>query len=171
MRAFGSGGFLSNLDNAYVYSFVSQGFGPIVVFHGKAPSFAATYPDLAVMPGGVQLRYWSFCQNDPFSERYGACLHDDQVKTDAAGEYTIVVSPPDDWPAAAQRRCRAVASWIPWGPQPQGVVLYRQMLSDSSFSQAIQNVAYGSEAQQMGAYYPGGRYFADWRAVARAFCA
>jgi hypothetical protein len=93
------------------------------------------------------------------------------VKTDAAGEYTIVVSAPDDWPAAAQRRCRAVASWIPWGPQPQGVVLYRQMLSDSSFSQAIQNVAYGSEAQQMGAYYPGGRYFADWRAVARAFCA
>jgi hypothetical protein len=169
--AFGSGGFLSNLDNAYVYSFVSQRFGPIVVFHGKAPSFAATYPDLAVMPGGVQLRYWSFCQNDPFSERYVACLRDDQVKTDAAGEYTIVVSAPDDWPAAAQRRCRAVASWIPWGPQPQGVVLYRQMLSDSSFSQAIQNVAYGSEAQQMGAYYPGGRYFADWRAVARAFCA
>jgi hypothetical protein len=50
------------------------------------------------------------------------------------------------------------------------VLLYRQMLPDAAFSQAIQNVAYGSEAAQMGAYYPAGRYFADWQAVARTFC-
>src|SRR5947207_1177625 len=59
---FGSGGFLSNLDNAYVYAFISQGFGPLVVFRGKAPTFAATYPNAPIMPSGVQLRYWSFCQ-------------------------------------------------------------------------------------------------------------
>ena len=39
---FGSGGFLSNLDNAYVYSLTSRGFGPIVVFRGRAATFAAT---------------------------------------------------------------------------------------------------------------------------------
>jgi hypothetical protein len=167
--SFGSGGFLSNLDNAYVYAFLSQGFGPIAVFHGQPPTFAATYPDTATMPSGVQLRYWSFCQNDPFSERYVACLRDDQVAV-RGGDYTIVVAPPGDWPAAAQQRCRDAASWIPWGPQPQGVLLYRQMLPDAAFSQAIQNVAYGSEAAQMGAYYPAGRYFADWQAVARTFC-
>jgi hypothetical protein len=50
------------------------------------------------------------------------------------------------------------------------VLLYRQMLPDPSFAQAIQNVAYGSEAAQMGAYYPSGRYFPDWHAVARAYC-
>ena len=119
---FGSGGFLSNLDNSYVYAFLSQGFGPIAVFHGRAPTFAATYPSAATMPGGVQLRFWSFCENDPFSERYVACLRDDQVPTDAAGDYTIVVAPPSAWPTAAQQRCRGVAGWIPWGPQPQGVV-------------------------------------------------
>jgi hypothetical protein len=167
--SFGSGGFLSNLDNAYVYAFLSQGFGPIAVFHGQPPTFAATYPDTATMPTGVQLRYWSFCQNDPFSERYVACLRDDQVAV-RGGDYTIVVAPPGDWPAAAQQRCRGAASWIPWGPQPQGVLLYRQMLPDAAFSQAIQNVAYGSEAAQMGAYYPAGRYFPDWQAVARTFC-
>jgi hypothetical protein len=166
---FGTGGFLSNLDNAYVYSFISRGFGPIVAFHGRAPTFAATYPDAATMPRGVQVRYWSFCQNDPISERYVACLRDDQV-AGRRGDYTIVVAPPGDWPAAAQKRCRGVVSQIPWGPQPQGVVLYRQMLPDASFAQAIQNVSYGLEAAQMGAYYPAGRYFADWRAVARAFC-
>jgi hypothetical protein len=99
-----------------------------------------------------------------------ACLRDDQVPTDAAGDYTIVVAPPSAWPPAAQQRCRGVAGWIPWGPQPPGMALYRQMLPDSSFTQAIENVVYGSEAAQMGAYYPAGRYFADWQAVAQAFC-
>lgn len=167
---FGTGGFLSNLDIAYVYAFISQGFGPIVAFHGEAPTFAATNPDAPTMPSGVQLRYWSFCQNDPFSERYVACLRDDQVVR-RGGDYTIVISPPGEWPAAAQQRCQGTVSWIPWGPQPQGVVLYRQMLADPSFGQAIRNVSYGSEVTQMGAYYPAGRYFADWQAVAQAFCA
>ena len=62
---FGSGGFLSNLDISYVYAFTSTGFGPLLVFHGRAPTFAATYPNAPVMPSGEQVRYWSFCQNDP----------------------------------------------------------------------------------------------------------
>lgn len=166
---FGTGGFLSNIDNAYVYAFVSRGFGPIVVFHGKAPTFAATYPDAGVTPRAAQLRYWSFCQNDPFSERYVACRRDDQISR-RKGEFTIVISPPGDWPAAARRRCSGAATWIPWGPQPQGVILYRQMLPSPSFRQAIQNVAYGSEKAEMGRYYPTGRYVAGWRAAVRTYC-
>lgn len=166
---FGSGGFLSNIDNAYIYAFISRGFGPIVVFRGRAPTFAATYPDAPVMPSHVQLRYWSFCQNDPFLQRYIGCRRDDQVKVNRNGDFTIVVSAPNRWPRAAQRRCRA-ASWIPWGPQPSGVMIYRHMLPDPSFAQAIQNVSYGSEQAQMGPYYPAGRYLPNWRAVARAYC-
>jgi hypothetical protein len=168
--AFGSGGFLSNLDNAYVYAFISRGFGPIVVFHGLAPTFAATYPAAQTMPSGEQVRYWSLCQNDPIDQRYVGCRRDDQVTLDSAGTYTIVVSPPGSWPAAAVRRCSGTTTWIPWGPQPDGVMIYRQMLPDPSFTQAIQNVAYGSEQRQMGAYYPAGRYFRNWTAVARAYC-
>jgi hypothetical protein len=167
---FGSGGLLSNLDISYVYAFVSTGFGPLVVFHARAPTFAATYPNAAVMPEGEQLRYWSFCQNDPILERYIACAHDDQVKVDGSGNYTIVVSQPSDWPAAAANRCSRTATWIPWGPQPDGAMIYRHMLPDASFTQAIQNVSYGSEQQQMGPYYPGGRYFSRWQDVAKAYC-
>ena len=166
---FGEGGFLSNLDNAYVYSFISRGFGPIAVFRGRAPTFAATYPNAPVMPSGVQLRYWSFCQNDPFTQRYIGCRRDDQVKIDGDGDYTIVVSRPGDWPKPAQNRCRS-ASWIPWGPQPQGAMIYRHMLPDPGFAEAIQNVSHGQEAAQMGAYHPTGRYFGDWRAAAKAVC-
>jgi hypothetical protein len=166
---FGSGGFLSNLDNAYVYAFISRGFGPIVVFRGKAPTFAATYPNAPVMPSGAQLRYWSFCQNDPYTQRYIGCRRDDQVPVDRDGNYTIVVSQPADWPKAAQNRCRA-GSWIPWGPQPQGVMIYRHMLPDPGFAQAIQNVSRDQEAAQMGIYYPTGRYFTDWRSAVKAVC-
>jgi hypothetical protein len=166
---FGSGGFLSNLDNAYVYAFISRGFGPIVVFRGKAPTFAATYPNAPVMPSGVQLRYWSFCQNDPYTQRYIGCRRDDQVRAGPDGNYTIVVSQPADWPNAAQNRCRA-ASWIPWGPQPEGVMIYRHMLPDLGFAQAIQHVSRDQEAAQMGAYYPAGRYFSDWHSAAKVVC-
>jgi hypothetical protein len=166
---FGEGGFLSNLDIAYVYAFISRGFGPIVVFRGRAPTFAATYPSAPIMPGGVQLRYWSFCQNDPLTQRYIGCRRDDQVKVDGAGNYTIVVSQPGDWPKPARNRCRS-ASWIPWGPQPQGAMIYRHMLPDPGFAQAIQNVTRGREEAQMGAYYPAGRYFADWKEAAKALC-
>jgi hypothetical protein len=167
---FGSGGFLSNLDISYVYAFTSRGFGPLVAFHGLAPTFANTYPDAAVMPSGEQVRYWSFCQNDPIDERYVACARDDQVKLDSAGDYTIVASQPADWPKAAAKRCAETVTWIPWGPQPDGVMLYRQMLADPTFTQAIRNVAHGSEQQEMGPYYPAGQYFSRWQDVAKAYC-
>jgi hypothetical protein len=169
--AFGSGGFLSNIDNAYVYAFTSRGFGPLLAFRGRAPTFADTYPNAPAMPSGEQLRYWSFCQNDPLDQRYIACKRDDQTRVDRAGDYTLVISQPSSWPAAAARRCRKTVSWLPWGPQPEGVVLYRQMLPAPTFTQAIQNVSHGSGQQQMGPYYPAGQYFSNWRALAKTYCA
>ena len=151
---FGSGGFLSNMDNAYVATPISRGLGKLLVLHGKAPTFADTYPQATTMPGGVQLRYWSFCQNDPFSQRYIGCLRDDQVKLDKDGSYTIVISRPADRPKSAK-------NWIPWGPQTQGVLIYRHMLPDPGFAQAIQRISYGDDRAGMGDYYPASRYLAS----------
>ena len=63
-----------------------------------------------------------------------------------------------------------MTSWIAWGPQPQGTMIYRHMLPDPSFAQAIQNVSYGAEAAGMGAYYPSARYFRSWKDVAKTYC-
>jgi hypothetical protein len=49
-------------------------------------------------------------------------------------------------------------------------MIYRHMLPDPSFAQAIQNVTYGSEPEQMGPYYPVPSYFGDWQDVAAAYC-
>jgi hypothetical protein len=147
---FGSGGFLSNIDNAYVSTPISRGFGKLLVIHAKAPTFADTYKPAKTMPSGEQLRYWSFCQNDPFSQRYIGCLRDDQVAT-RKGFFTIVISRPKDRPRCAR-------NWLPWGPQPQGVVIYRHMLADPGFSGSIQQASYGSEQESMGDYFPSARY-------------
>lgn len=141
-ESFGSGGFLSNMDNAYVYTGISRGYGRMLVIHGKAPTFGLT---------GKQLRYWSFCQNDPYTQRYIGCLRDDQVKLDRNGFYTIVVSRPSDRPKCAK-------NWLPWGPQPYGTLIYRHMLPDPAFSGAIQRASYGSEKTSMGDWYPAARY-------------
>ena len=91
---FGSGGFLSNMDNAYVYDRDQPRLRQDASCStAKAPTFAATYPSAPRMPTGEQLRYWSFCQNDPFNQRYIGCLRDDQVKLDKDGFFTIVDQP------------------------------------------------------------------------------
>jgi hypothetical protein len=131
-----------------------------VVLHGKAPTYAATYPNARRMPSGQQLRYWSFCENDPFNQRYIACLRDDQVKLEKGGWFTIVISRPSDRPTCAK-------NWIPWGPQPEGVLIYRHMLPSPGFSGAIQKSSWGAEQQTMGDYFPTPRYVT----APSAFCA
>jgi len=145
------GGFLDNPDNAYVYAGFSRGYGSVVVVHAQLPTFAATYPSAATMPGPTQLRYWSLCSYELASERFYGCLADDEMQTDATGAYTIVYSDPADRPACA-------ANWLPFGPAPESLLIMRNMLPDPSFTNAIQNAGYCTEATDMGPYYPAASY-------------
>jgi hypothetical protein len=152
-------GFFSNRDIAYVFAPTSRGFGELLVLRGRAPTFADTRPGPAVMPSGQQLRYWSFCQYEPATQRVIDCRSDDRVTVGPDGRYTIVVSTADKRPASARTECGV--TWLPWGPQTQGLLIYRHMLPDPSFAQAIQNVPQpGAELDTMGDYYPSGEYLA-----------
>ena len=155
-------GFFSNRDIAYVFAPTSRGFGDVLVLRGRAPTFADTRRGPAVMPSGQQLRYWSFCQYEPATQRVIDCRSDDRVVVGRDGGYTIVVSTPDRRPAGARPECGV--TWLPWGPQTQGLLIYRHMLPDPSFAQAIQRVpAPGAEQGTMGDYYPRGEYLAGPR--------
>jgi hypothetical protein len=153
-------GFFSNRDIAYVFAPSSRGFGELLVLRGRAPTFADTRPGPPVMPSGHQLRYWSFCQYEPATQRVIECRADDGVVVAADGRYTIVVSTAADRPASARAECGV--TWLPWGPQTQGLVIYRHMLPDPSFAEAIQNVPHpGAEREVMGDYYPRGQYLGE----------
>ena len=44
----------------------------------------------------------------------------------------------------------------------------RMLTAADDFGTGLQQ--FGREAEQMGAYYPAGRYFTDWREAAKAVC-
>jgi hypothetical protein len=164
----GNGGFLSNLHNAYLATVINRRYGQVVETSFRAPTFPDTRPGTSPMPGG-QLRYFSMCENEFFSQRYVACRQDDQSALDRAGLVHYVVSTPAERPSNATARCGY--TWLPWGPDAEGVLIYRNMLASPSFAQSIQRATYGREAQTMGAYYPRSRYFADRAAFEKTGCA
>ena len=90
--------------------------GRIIVIHGKAPSFPDTYDGLPNPSGaadGVNMRYWSICNNDfalPVS--VVRCM-DDQAAVVQGGYYTIVIS--DD--LLIPNWLQPNVNWLPWGDE------------------------------------------------------
>ncbi|GAC1321207.1 MAG: hypothetical protein NVSMB25_14610 [Thermoleophilaceae bacterium] len=163
------GGFFSNRDIAYVYAPASRGFGDLIVIHARAPSFPDTRAPAPSMPAGKQLRYFSLCQYDPLSQRVVDCRSDDELAIDSRGDYTLVVSTPAARPRNARPECGV--AWLAWGPQSQGLLIYRQMLAEPSLPQAIAGIpSRGEEQRVMGPYYPAAQYLATRAAFEARGC-
>ncbi|MGH7819709.1 MAG: hypothetical protein ACREQ9_08045, partial [Candidatus Binatia bacterium] len=123
--------------------------GDIVAFRAKAPSFPDTRG--AETMGSGQLRYWSICTNDLPTTRFVACLADEAALVDEQGFFTVVISDTAHKPA----NLRATDNWLVNGPYADFFVLYRHMLPDPLFAEAIQRVpASASPESTMGDYYP-----------------
>lgn len=168
-------GFFSNRDISYVFTGSSQGHGKVLLVRGRAPSFPDTRGSPATpggverMPSGKQLRYFSFCQYEPATQRNIECRNDDRIAVDSGGYYNVVVSTPGNRPANATASCGV--TWLPWGPFKQGLLIYRHMLAGPSFANAIQQVGEpGRERAVMGDYYPDANYYADKAAFERRGC-
>jgi len=161
----GSGGFFSNVHNAYVYASVSREFGKVVETRMRVPSFADTRAGTKVMRSG-DVRYFSMCQNEGLSTRVIACRPDDRTVVDKDGFATYVTSSPEQRPATATARCGV--TWLPWGPFTKGVLIYRHLLPAPDFMQAIQRAELGKEAATMGDVLPVSRYHANAAAYDRA---
>jgi hypothetical protein len=143
---------VSNPHNAYVSANDSRGRGEVLAIRGRAPTTPSTYDGEPVMGTG-DLRYWSFCQNSR-TTRYVACLSDTHVRLDRHGWYTIAISDPARRPASAR-------NWLPFGPEPEGQVLYRHMLPSDDFRPHSAQGAADSTApidEAMGDYYPHAAY-------------
>jgi len=164
----GSGGFLSNRDNSYLSARLAQGHGAVSVTRVRPPSFADTRKGAVRMPSS-DLRYWSMCMNDPNSTRYVACSTDDVTVLGADGFATFVVSTPETRPANARAECGV--TWLPWGPNPSGLLIFRHMLPRAGFAQSIQAAKPGAEAATMGDGYPVSRYVSDAATYDKEPCA
>jgi len=162
--------------NAYAIGYASRLFGPnteghnILVLHGKMPTHPETYNGNATSDdGSTQVRYWSLCNYTGISkgallEANSACLFDQEVPTNSEGDFTIVVSLPQDRPADARPGCGV--AWMNWGTEGDGegrpdldLLMLRNQESNPTFAQSIAKVEHpGEEEAVMGAYYPHGSY-------------
>lgn len=149
-----AGGFFDNNDNNYMSAVTSTAHGAYIVVHGKLPTTPDTYDNAPVMGTG-ELRYWSFCTNEPLTQRFYACVADDQVKLDANGFYTIVISTKANKPANIDA-CAGV-NWLPAGPLST-LLIMRNMLPSPTFAHAIQGAPLGGEAAYLADYYPATSY-------------
>lgn len=150
----GSGGFLSNVHNAYTSTGFARRYGSLAMVRAKAPTYRG---QAGVEFGQEQLRYWSLCGNEFATQRFTDCAADFQVPLDDQGFFTVVISDPADRPANATAENGFL--WLPWGPYPDQLLLYRHMLHNPEFTEAIQNVEKGDAlANVMKDFAPVGIY-------------
>lgn len=157
-------------DNEYVLAATSRELGKVVVLKGKLPTTTKTYHNDLVV-NNSDMRYWSVCTNEMYTSATNYCLYDEQIKTDQAGFYTIVVANPEDRPNNAIEECginylqqsprgdgydKAIAGD---GHADLGMLLIRNLLPNGEFKQTIQNVkTSGDEKTIMGDYAPDIQY-------------
>ncbi|MFM0169136.1 hypothetical protein PQR33_07250 [Paraburkholderia sediminicola] len=152
-------GFFANLDNAYVSALISRAYGSVVVVQGRLPTAPKTYSNVATMTSG-QLRYWSMCTNEFYTQKATSCLYDEQVPVDANGNYTIVVSRASDKPTNATGACgRGFITLSDAGDGAghtnDGLLIMRNMLQSADFPNAIQNTKTpGDESSVVGPFLP-----------------
>lgn len=166
----GGGGLFPNADNKYVYATTSWEPGRIILVRGLAPSFPNT-PGQPLYPE-QQLRYWSMCTNLLVSPApVVQCARDSETALDSRGYYLYVISADEDRPTDASIS-RDSGTWLKWfGPigealpkdqKPNGNLILRNMLPDSSFTNAVQDIpvtqSNAAARSTMGEYYPEATY-------------
>ena len=164
-------GALPNADTSYILAYLVRPTEPdVAVVTGKAPTSAPGSHPSPWPARGEDIRYWSMCigagvRNLPTvvnrlaggGTDYG-CRADQATRLNAAGDYTYVIGAESQ--RAAIERIPGV-TFLPFStslPTKLYVLLLRNMLVSSQFTNSVQSVTPADDpaaaAAAMGAYYP-----------------
>lgn len=158
-----SGGVYSNPQNGYLSLMANRRFEPLLVLEGRLPRTPRTEDGAKTMPQ-AQLRYWSLCSNETFTQKVTDCIYDEQLPLDETDGYTVLVSRAEDRPENARPECGI--AWLEWPAQGDGaghpddaLLLLRNMLPSPDFDHAVQATRTPGDAREvMQAYLPEPRY-------------
>ncbi|TDU32050.1 hypothetical protein DFR24_1438 [Panacagrimonas perspica] len=145
-----------NEHNGFLYAKTAEGFAPILVVRGKAPSYT-TQPDGIRPP---QVRYWSLCAAEFNSQKVVSCSKDEETALDDEGYYTIVVTADSRRPDVLDGT--SGFSWLRRGSERVGVVTQRELLAHPTYLQST--VALDGLlpiALQKGVYMPRATYCSE----------
>ena len=147
---FSSGtGLYANADNQYLLSpIVMDLSSKVALVKIKLPTYAAT----AAQNGTTDVRYFSFNEGDSYTKNYWG-IYDSQLKvTNADGFTYLMISSPDV--NLINKAATIGANFLEWKvPDTRMVLLYRNLLTNSSFSGNIQNVTLFNNANFMDSKY------------------
>lgn len=146
------GGLFPNPDNKYLATLVDSGRTAVV--RGRVPETPDTFSGAARMQP-AQLRYWSMCSGDGPSTSTLGCLVDDELPVDENGEFTIVVSAPENRPDPG-----CGVAWLP-ANSGETLLIMRNMLPAEDFPNSVQGADPENPQPVMGPYYPEVTYPAD----------
>ena len=150
-------GFLSNRDIAYVFTGANLARLRRAARAARARAHASPTraPGRPPMPSGQQLRYWSFCQYEPATQRVIACRSDDRVAVGAAR--LLQDRRLDGRTAAAQRPPPLRGHLAAVGAAAQGLLIYRHMLAGlrPSLRRSRTSAKLGREREVIGGLLPG----------------
>jgi hypothetical protein len=154
-----AGGFASNVHNAYLYAQLSHKLednNPLTrlvgAFEMQVPTTPKTRNGNTNMDS-AEVRYWSVITNENNQQAYVDGVYDEDsvapllkttsgaIKPDlaAANRRIFLVSRPgEERPNNAIEACGV--NWLSWGFASDSIVILRNMLADSSFPQAIQQI-------------------------------
>ncbi|MEI8156009.1 MAG: hypothetical protein WCH60_04025 [Burkholderiales bacterium] len=159
------GGFWSNLNTRYGFTYVSQAYGKVYVAHGKMPTTPHTW-DGAPTPldQDTDMRYWSLCTSTaPPVGNTVDCVTDENVQSvlDKNGNFNVVISRSIDRPSNANEKCGV--QWmeygngdgIPGGSQDFGAIINRNTSVNPKFKHSWFDVKrIHGEEEALGAYLP-----------------
>ncbi len=163
----------ANLDNQYIAAYIDRNIKEIAVTRGQIPKVVKTLnANPTFITTDAQLRYWSICQNEFYSQKVTDRLYDEQISINADGKYTIVTSLPSARPTNANKKCGV--EFLPWSAQgdgfalipgqanhaTDGLLIVRNMKPLNGFKQSIQKTKTpGDEKAVLGAFFPTTTYY------------
>ena len=142
-----------NGDNIYLAMHLKRSGAGVYALRFKAPTFPNTNLGRPIT-GKEDVRFWSVCQYDMATEQVIACLHDYQARSQN-GYVTIQLSTST---APSASKAAAGVNWLPFGNEPDGLLLYRQLLPNPAFRGSLLRVtpgaSQGTVKKALGPYYP-----------------
>lgn len=161
-----------HIHHSFLISGASLRLHEALIIRGKAPKTPQTIHGTRVMGSSDELRYRSLCLS--IGKQTIAvnlvldCVMDENIATDKAGNFTIVVSSEADKPANARKECGI--TWMPWRTALASLVFRYQSTAEAYWKHTPHRVTWGEGdmllstydpnalEKTMGEYYPDGRY-------------
>lgn len=121
--------FYPNPDSNYLQAEPGSQFGDLVVVRQRNQVTPLLPPLVGDAP---ETRYWSLCAYSVLTSSITGCIADTQMKIQNDGYYVTVISTAAKRPPLA--RPENGYNWLPYGAQPNGLILLRQILASPTFA-------------------------------------